>query len=274
MQSISKSADVHRSHPLAANSIKKDSEDTEIQIAYGLVQILNPWVRAQLMAEASLLTGLTVQQKAFLRDNLRKYGCALPPATSLTPDLASFTFKPAITDSTQLDKIDKCLKILQASSYSWSYQSKSSNSQHHSGIAVGLLCLLKDASIYKQYLGEQTIWQTFKAILAVIRQFSPMFLPWHGIVDETDRKDNDKQVIITESFEGSLIGPVVGAGMADQVSSINQKYHIGIQKIWAVVAEMASYENEGQKYLADDIKTQTENLFLVSNFYSDLITIN
>lgn len=266
LHSMSKTTNVQRSQPLIANTIKKDNTDSHIQLAYGLVQVLNFWVRAQHDAETNMTTGLTDDQELFLQQDRRKFGCNLPPATKLVPDLSDFHFKPHVLDTEALETITKCINILQTSFYSWSAQYKSSNTQHHSGVAAGLLALLNDTEIYTQYLGEHSIWKLFKDTLDIVHKFCPGFFPWHGVVTDKDRANNDKQVVIAESLEGMEIGGVIGAEMADQASTLNQKYQVGLKKVWNAIVEMSSFEYEDKHYLSDDVRTQTENLFQASNY--------
>ena len=253
-----------RSQTLTAASIKKNSPDSEIQVAYGLVQILTDWIRAQHVAETRMKICLTDEQKTFLQRDNRKNGCNLPPATKLAPKTSVFTFNPDDLDDSSLERIEYCYKIVQKSSHPWAAQNTSPIAQHLRGIVVGLLALANDTKIYAKYLGEQTIWVLFKQILDIIRKLCPSYMPWHEISADEDRADNAHQVVPVQTVEGHEIAPIAGAGMADQISTINRRYQLGLQKIWDTIIETAAYQHDGLNYIGDDIQTQAHQLFLVS----------
>ncbi len=147
-------------------------------------------------------------------------------------------------------------------------------SQHHSGIAAGVLSLLYDAGIYTKYLGEDNIWALYCDILEIITQFNPEYMPWHNITDEEDRPENNKQVIMTENLDGEEISPIVGAGMADELSSINHRYETGFPKLWKAIVDMAGFECDGKTYISDDTQLLMDNLFQVSDHYLMIIMLN
>ncbi len=259
-----KSAQPLRSQPVAPGSIKKSSPESEIQVAYGLVQVFSKWIKDQHNAEIKMKKCLTEEHNEFLDHDGRKNGCNFPPATKLAPKISVFKFDPNDLDDSSLQRIEHCCKILQKSSHPWAGQNSSTILQHLRGIVGGLLVLDNDSNIYTGFLGEKTVWLLFKQILDIIRKLRPSYMPWHEISAETDRADNVHQVVPVKTLDGHEIAPIAGAGMADQVSTINQRYQHGLQKIWDTIIETAAYQHEGQNYIGVDIQTQALQLFLVS----------
>lgn len=260
-----KLTDADRLPALLASTVKQTSTDPKIVPALGLIKALNAWVKEQHQAEMDMYDSLAKDKQAFLDEDSRKYGCSLPPATQFAPNCNTFVFPSCeLLDTTGTETISNCIEILGASYYPWSAQFTSTSGQHHTGIAISVLQLLQNKHIYTYYLGEQIVWAMYKKILAIVHQFSPLYTPWHGILTDMDRTDNDDQIILSETYKGEHIENVVGAGMASQASAIQKKYNIGLQKIWKTLVDMASHEHNGQEYLSSEVEMGTIGLFRVS----------
>ncbi len=187
-----KSAESKRTAPLSSTAIKKDTGDPHYQVAYGLVQVLNKWVKEQRRLREAMAPELFHTQSAFDYSVKRKMGCDLPPASSLLPtvNIPQIEYISDNLDDDQTDNIKAAADILACSCYPWSAQTTSAIAQHHSGIASGILALIYDAGIYSEYLGEDTIWHLYSDILELICQFNVEFIPWHNITTDEDRAQN------------------------------------------------------------------------------------
>lgn len=242
-------------------TISKDA-----QTAFGLVQILNTWVRAQRKLDLQISAGkLTPEQKAFWVDDVRKNGCIFPPSEAALPDVATFDLNKVtgLTDE-DLKEIGDCLDILSCSYSSWALQSQSTLNQHNVAIAVGVIQLNRDLKkIYKAFLGENIIWKIFGHILGLIQEMAPHFSPWHGVIQAT-REENDKQMVRALNHKEEDIGDVLGAGMASTTVLINERYRGGISKVIAAVKGMAGHTENGEQYLSSNVNKHLKGLLRVS----------
>ena len=256
-----------RTPAMAASDVRSNSKDPKVHPAAGLVKVLNFWVKAQRKAETepTMNASLTQEQREFLAADKHKYGCCLTPASKLAPNCDHFDFTAVeLLDATGKADIGECVAILKQSYYPWSAQSSSTTTQHHTGLAVSLLHLFHHKNIYTHYLGEHIVWNLFRDILAIVHQFSPSYTPWHGVAAETDRSNNKHQAILMKTFKGDQIGDVVGAGMANSVAALTDKYEKGLKKIWKSLVDVASHEHDGEQYLSGETNDAIKKLFLVS----------
>ncbi|EDR00444.1 uncharacterized protein LACBIDRAFT_334090 [Laccaria bicolor S238N-H82] len=98
---------------------KNNKFNQDAQIAFGLVQILNAWVRAQWKLDMKIL--------AFLQEDLKKKGCALLPSDKALPDVDTFNLdKVAGLTDNYIEEISSCIDILLHSYSSWASQNQSS----------------------------------------------------------------------------------------------------------------------------------------------------
>ncbi len=111
-----------RSTNYTSNVIKKDTKNPFGQVGYGLVQILNDWVKNQREAEEEMTVGLTEEQHAFVESNTKKLGCSLPPASSLLSkiNIEANQYISDNLDKDQIDLIRTATQTLGCSSYPWS----------------------------------------------------------------------------------------------------------------------------------------------------------
>ncbi|KDR69498.1 hypothetical protein GALMADRAFT_17901, partial [Galerina marginata CBS 339.88] len=200
-----------------------------------------------------------------LHDNeeafFEKWGCTLAPSSAAIPRVAKFEFKKAYgLDSIHKQEILNCLGILECSRYPWAAQCSSGTHQHLLGIANGVMEIKRSQEeIYCHYLGENTIWELYAKVLGSVLQFSPHFVPWHGVTPE-NRQEAEDQMILDSTARQEDIGAIVGAGMAEVTSSINQRYQTGVQKLIKTVHGIACYEHDGKKFISSNVNSALEAL--------------
>jgi len=257
--------------PILVKSVCKEDHrpvNEDAQIAFGLVQILNAWVRAQRNFDLEIsLSKLTPEQKAFWDLDVNRNGCILPPSAEALPDLDSFDLKKAtgLTSEDQ-EEIKSFVDILTCSYSSWAMQTQSSMNQHNVSIAVGVIQLYRDLDkIYTQFLGENIIWKTYAKVLGQIHKIAPHFLPWHGVLAE-NRQENQNQMVRAQTHKEEDIGAVVGAGMANTTVGINECYCMGIEKVISAVRVMASHKEKekGEEFISNNVNSKLKALLQVS----------
>ena len=252
--------------PIKASEVKPSSQHVDAPFALGLVEVMNSWVTAQRKSELQEIRTLTLEQQEYYEDivNPKKYGCILPPSSFSMPKIfhKDFDFKTAGTDGLIEDNkkdMQKCLDILQSSCFPWSAQFSSTQSQHHTGIAISTMQLDRDRNHYQHYLGEDIVWDLYSKILGLLLKIAPSFEPWHGI-SSTDRTSNPIQIILRHSLHQESIGPLVGATMAQRTAAINERYRVGLKQIGKAVRDMAVYEHEGTEYISYDVNLKLHDL--------------
>jgi len=255
--------------PSLVKAVKEDNKNPvneDAQMALGLVQILNAWVRAQRKLDLKISPGqLTPEQTPFLELDIKKNGCILPPSDEALPHVATFDLKNVTTlTHDHRAEIMKCIHILECSYSSWAMQSLSTMNQHNVTIAVGVIQLHRDLDkIYKKFLGENIIWKTFVEVLGLLEGFNSDFIPWHGVIGK-NRQENEKQIVRALTHRKEDIGAVVGAGMARTTVEINDRYRLGMEKTIEAVHGMASHTENGQAYIGSNVSSHLRALLRVS----------
>ena len=249
---------------------KKESGnfDPDGQTALGLSELMNDWIVEQGELDRALSQeNLTQEQTNFIANDTSKIGCLMPPSAICMPDAPYHFAKAHGLDDIQKDEITSCLNILRSSYVPWGRQFTSARNQHTVSIATGTIQLNRNKDIiFKHYLGENTIWEAFSTVLALVQKISPHFLPWHGVIP-ANRQQNNKQIIPTITRqEKEEIGSVVGAGMASTATAINQRYQGGINKLINLVHSTAAHKDGGQTYISRDVNKHLRALVRVSAF--------
>jgi len=255
----------HVKKKLSDNDKASGNVNADCQTTLGLAEVMDIWIRAQRKLDLSLDNkNLTKDQVTFWDNDKKKNGCIMPPSLTSMPEPPYKIIKAYGLNDSQMAEITSCLGILRSSYFPWAYQYKTGTHQHSVNTATGVVQLQRDKdTIFKHYLGENTIWKLYSTILDLVCIISADFMPWHGVIHD-NRQENNDQLIQTTTLDQEDIIPIFGAGMASTASTINQRYQGGINKLIKLVHSVAAHEVQGQTYISRDVNRNLLALLRVS----------
>ena len=213
-------------------------------VTFGITQLLIDWVKHQRTGEKKLPSkGLSLEMQEYLGNN-KRYGCVFPPCIDHLPaakedlqELEDFSFE---LSNEEFSLMAATLQIAACSSHPWAYQN-SNLTQVMPSVASTFLALYHNKElVYKQFLGQDLVWELYSKMTTILQDISHHWKPWHGITAANRVSSRDQHVPTTR--EGYTINPIVGVAITQSAAEVDMKYRKGIAAIWKIVQEMCSIQ--------------------------------